>query len=68
MANLKEFETYDLVSQNKGQRIINVEHVIEITGLTSYDGNPLTRIKLVNGDLLEVKKRVDEIREELNKE
>lgn len=67
MAKMKEFDSYDLLSQRvKGKRIINIDQVVEISGLTSSDENPITRIKLSNGDFFDVPKGVDNIKNELN--
>ena len=69
MPKLISFETFDLANQRPdGYRLINVEHVIELVGLDSYNGRPLTRIKLINGDHLDVLRNTDDLKRELEGE
>jgi hypothetical protein len=52
------------VDQTTRKRMINVEHVVEITNLSI--GDDLTRIKLINGDFIDVQKKIADVRDEIN--
>ncbi|MFT6504152.1 MAG: hypothetical protein ACJASQ_004295 [Crocinitomicaceae bacterium] len=64
MANIQEFDAYNIVDQTTRKRMINVEHVVEITNLSI--GDDLTRIKLINGDFIDVQKKIADVRDEIN--
>ena len=55
MAKFVAFQTFDLISNTiSGNRLINPEHVVELTGYHEDGHTPLTRIKLVTGDFFDV--------------
>lgn len=66
MAKIIILDTYDLVSKQSIKRNINVNHIIEVADLKSYDSKPLTRIKLINGEFLDTQEGVTEIIKMIN--
>jgi len=61
MAKLIEFEDYNLSTKATNKRVINIDQIVEVTDLVSYDIKPLTRIKLVTLDFLDIRKSVADI-------
>lgn len=61
MARIIKIYAYDLISKKTETKHINIDNVIEIEELLSYDGKPLTRIVMSNGSLIDVQKTVDEL-------
>lgn len=43
------------------KRYVNIIHVVELIELPSYDNKPLTRIKLLNGDFIDVQDNVSNL-------
>jgi len=66
MPRFISFETFNIMDQRPdGNRMINADHVIELVGENSYNSNPLTRIKLVNNETMDVLKSIDEVKRAL---
>lgn len=66
MAKLKTFETYDIIDGTTANRIINVDHIVEITSLSASSTQPLSRLTLVTGAFVDVKKAADELKNAIN--
>jgi hypothetical protein len=66
MAKIIKVDAYDIISRKTETRHINADNVIEIEEQLSYDGKPLTRIRMSNGILVDIQKTVDEITDIIN--
>ncbi len=61
MANIIKFTNYNFLDKKTEKRNINIEHIVEVIELYSYDGKPLTRLKLLNGDFIDVQESLNNI-------
>lgn len=68
MARIREFIPYDLEAKKQlGMRLINVDHIVEVVSLVSTV-NPVTRIKLINGDHLDAQGTVHGLTKYINEQ
>ena len=66
MAKLIEFDDYNLINKTTVKRVINIDQIVEIVDLVAYDTKPLTRMKLVNLDIIVTRKSVADIMKIVN--
>lgn len=66
MAKIITVDTYDILTKTTKKRHINVENVIEIKDLLSYDNIPLSRIKMSDGSFIDIQQNVDDVTKIVN--
>lgn len=66
MAKIISVDAYDILTKATEKRHINVDNVIEIEELSSYDNKPLSRIKMSDGSFIDVQKNIDDVTKIIN--
>ena len=67
MTKIIEFDTYNSLDKKNYKRYINAEHIIELQEFVDTESKPLTRIKLVNGDFMDIKTSISDVINQINK-
>ena len=67
MTKIIEFETYNSLDKKNYKRYINAEHIVELQKLpVGNESESLTRIKLVNGDFMDIKTSISDTINQIN--
>ena len=66
MAKIIKVEAYDMVYKTTKSRYINSNNIVETIDLSQPYGTPLTRIKMLDGTLIEIQKSAEEVMEIIN--
>ena len=66
MAKIIKVDAYDIITKKTEARHINADNVIEVEELLSTGSNPLTRIKMSDGTLIDIEKSVDDVAKLIN--
>lgn len=66
MAKIIKVDAYDIITSKTVARHINADNVIEVEELLSTGSNPLTRIKMSDGTLIDIEKSVEDVTKIIN--
>jgi len=66
MAKIITIDAYNIITRKTETRHINTDYVIELEAVLPVGGNPLTRIKMSDGSLIDTEKTVDDVMAQIN--